>query len=1328
MTNVSMTDWGEGSGAGSASLAGYEYQIDVSVWLALDLVVVSRQTEVLELEPPSQEDLEAELKDTQPGRIVSTVPMKGYTLVVQAKRRGGDAWTPTTLLSLLNHGSDTRKSAAERLKSANVRYLLVTSAGLNGDAKKLGRRRAGSWPKAAAMPKVIAGAFKHKFAGRVAVIANEDDERLRSDIDQLLLEGCRVPASRLEECRAKLREDARARIAGAGGRRWRRAEIEEVIRLNDGYLATDSELDHYVHPTNWADLRSAMRERSAAIIIGTSGTGKTLATKMLYDELRKEIPGLTRKPVLLGPSELQNDSTTRPVIYDIEDPWGRFDFDPESRPWNDLLSKVLAAARPDALVIATSRHDVALESGALGSVKPWVVRLESENYGPAERQRLYRTRIDGLPRHIQPLARSAERTVLEALATPLEIQKFFDAMRVQDPAEFGNAAKLIKDAIAGAHQNSIERTVIEQIEQRGDSASAAVLYGLLAAGGKLTRSVLRDIEDGLADRNVDLGRGVSPLVDFFVAARNLRQGEGGMVTYYHPRVEAGITRTLEKPQHRQVVRRTLRALLDLLVSEDGPGVEWGRGTAARILAVVRDKFGVNPSDVATNGIDGWVNSLLAAGSADFVADLHIAAEAGSTNCNGAELARFLRHRPGPGKAFFAWNPWKRPEHSAEWYRARSENVATKPILDRFIRDVLPRDRTSYPKHLGAELARLADGLTDAFLSAAATAVHFGSISTCDAIAHGALADLHGFEPIVDTAVNVLTPSSSYLAKVEETRLDIVNEVYSDDYADHLSENDDGDTASEFLKAYVERVRVERGWQLVAQHRHADHLRPYWLRTLADPNSDETRDPGEISGAFLAAYKTEEEDDLWAAVARNWDERYRLPLENRVVEGSPHKDVARAALACLVVCAFDLLPAIIARLLEQKDHTRLLLISLDLVALRRRQSSSRADVRKAAEAAIALLPKPFDSLANARQALLNRAKPRLGKKALETLASIAPSPEIRAFRLALDEHIPLPIEDDARWALTSSDDPAVAFDGVEVAIRHVMSAEIKAALGHKFAHVVARALTAVASPMPAPLSAPLLALSAHRASPVLRALVALLGQKPHVDHQMALVVLAGDQWSRHSQNYGADNDEYPIAREAIIALRDVAPLDAEKNDRLFAIAFETSDPSVRWEIFALLAEFGGTTARERLFKLAIEPGTDRIRSSAAYALLPHGVDLDSTLIDRITPDLLLKVYEPVAGVIAGLLGLRGTIEAIRAAAEALAASRKRRGLVLLIAWLLADRNRSLAEQLVAMLPAGHKAGDWALGNDIGEVSDASISDLGDPAVCAELLHYMRFYRD
>lgn len=1320
MAKVSTDEGGAGSGA--ASLAGYEYQVDVSVWLALDLVLVSQLTDELELEPASQEDLEAELADTEPGRLVSRVPMKGYTLVVQAKRRGGDAWTPSTLRTLLKHGSDGRKSAAERLKNPAARYLLVTSAGLNGPAKKLGRRHAGSWPRSAAMPAVISKAFTHSLAGRVAVVANQDDERLLGDIDRLLLEGCRVPKVRLEDCRRKLREDARARIARAGGGHWRRSELEEVIRAHDGYLASAPELEHYVHPTNWADLRTAMADRSAAIIIGTSGTGKTLATKMLYEELRKEVVGLARRPVLLGPTELRNDATPRPVLFDIEDPWGRFDFDPASRPWNDQLSDVLAAARPDAMVIATSRHDVALASGALGSVKRWVVNLEAENYGPAERRTLYRTRIESLPRDLQALARGAERTVLEELATPLEIQKFFDAMRVQDRQGLRNPPGYVQEAIAGAHQNSIESTVIEQIEERKDVAPAAVLYGLLTASGKVTRSVLREIEDALADREVDLGRGVSPLVDFFVAARNLRQSEGGIVTYYHPRVEAGVTRALEKPEHRQVVRRTLRHLLELLVSDDGPGADWGAGASARILAVARERFGVLPGAAAATRIDGWLEARLLEGGSEFEAHIDLAAKAGSQASNGSELARFLRHRPD--KTFGGFDSWGPPGHPETWYAARAADPATREILGTFVRDTLVRDRTYFPDTFADELSRLSDSLTPAFLEAASTAVHYGYISTDDVIAHGALRDLEGFEAVVDTAVEVLTPSEADLVTAAETHLDIVNDVYSDDYAQHLTENDDGYTASEFLKLYVTRVRAERGWRLVAQHRHADALRPYWLRRLADQDSGEVADPDELAGAFQSAYGTPDEDDIWSALVQTWDDRYLRPLEERMLAGSPHRDVEQAALVAVVECAPELLSPILKRLREGGDHERLTSIACGLAVLRHGRSRAGTRHLAAAETAAAGLPRPFDSIGEAKLALLSKRKPRLGKRAIEVLSSIAgPSVETRAFRLALDPHVPLAIETDVRWALAEAEDASMAVDAIEAAIRHGMAAEIEGALSHRYAHVVALALSAIAGPLPAPLPPRLLNLAGHRASPVLLALVRALKEKPHEAHRPALMTLAGDNWSRHSQEYGRDSDDYPIAQAAIEALADVAPLPESDADRLLAIATDSSDPDVRKTGYSLLVRTGGGAAHAKLFALAVEPGRARVRSSAAHSLLPVGSDLEDPLIRLITPQLLDRLYEPVAGVLAVLLGWRGGRDAVLAAAEALATNRKRRALLLLMAWTMNDRDRSAAEEIVAMLPAGLGA-DWALGGEIGEVEDATIADLGDPAVCAEILAYMR----
>src|SRR5882757_8821665 len=80
----------EHGGAVQDGLAVYEYQMDVSVWLALQLIAADKQAHELVLEPATQEDLEGELEDSEPGWATGAVRVKSYRLVVQAKlRRGG---------------------------------------------------------------------------------------------------------------------------------------------------------------------------------------------------------------------------------------------------------------------------------------------------------------------------------------------------------------------------------------------------------------------------------------------------------------------------------------------------------------------------------------------------------------------------------------------------------------------------------------------------------------------------------------------------------------------------------------------------------------------------------------------------------------------------------------------------------------------------------------------------------------------------------------------------------------------------------------------------------------------------------------------------------------------------------------------------------------------------------------------------------------------------------------------------------------------------------------------------------------------------------------
>lgn len=1306
------------AGSGSHSMKGYEYQIDVSVWLALDLVLSSELAKEVVLEPASEEDLEADLAETEPGRVVTTANVEQYRLIVQAKLRSGDAWSVAGVKGLLEHGTN-RTSAASRLADPQSRYLLVTSAGVNGRARGLQVRSAGLWPKAADMASSIEDAMPAGSAGRVAIVGNQDFERLERDIKTLLSEKLRVPHARLEECRLKLRDEARARMVGAGGGRWTRAELQEAIRAHDGYIASSPELEHYIKPTNWAEIKAAMLERNAALIIGQSGTGKTMATLQLYEELQKEIPGLTRVPIKLGPDQIRDDRTPPPVLYDIVDPWGRYDFDPRSRPWNDQLAQHFAHARPQRMVVATSRLDVAKSSGALHTVKRWEVSLEAEHYGVRERQRLYQTRIGDLPRNVQTLAKENQSVVLAELATPLEIQKFFDALAMPADTKKRSDFQLIKDAIQRAHQDSIERTVVDQVEARNDVCAAAVLWGLLKANDKLSLQLLRQIDGALADANDVFANGARPLADFFVAARNLRQSEG-TVSYYHPRVEAGIEQALKRAE--TVTLKSLRLLIETLCSPDGPDEAWGVAASARLLYALDKTPELRPKTSAEvqAKIDAWLIDAVCGGGKEFERNLGLAESVGSSASNVAQVARFLLHRPD--RSFPGLMDWGAPTHPDAWYERMRADTSVRMVVETFVRDVLPHGRHHFGANFVAAIERIAPNLTPAFLDAASTAVHFGYVSSVDAISTGALRDLQGFETIVDLAVAELTPSEAEQQRAAEFSLACKNKEFSEDYAEHFAEDDSGWAAGEFLSSYIDKVRATLGWRHLLEHRHRDHLLPRWLNRLA---GDVPPSVDELKRIYEVTQHKAGEDTLWFVLTKHWVPEFEQDLVDLVTAGHQHPGTRIASLTCLVENAVDRFPSLIGKLIQNGNEARLVEIAVELGDMRHRRDFLQKHREEEAEPWTApSLQSPLNEVSDAAYALEKKLTPVLSSDAQSLVNRItSSSEEVRAFRMRLDAYFPVGSAEDARWLLANSDDEKAAELAIDFAIRRGLAEDVQAGLTHRFADVVAPALTAVATPLPAPLPPSILALAENKGSRVCRTLVDLFDAKPHPDHCAALLRLSKNEWSVRSAYLGEEED-FPIAQAAVKALGKLGALDAATADELYSLAIGTRDSDLRYAIFVLLVNQAEERFQEALMDIALNPGDKWIRRLAAHALWVGHEHIVPSVLQRITPKVLTGKIPPVASRLLLLLASAGEDEAILKAAETLSTSSTRRVLLLLAIRVRREHDQELADRIGRMLPTGSLGVSWALAGGVGKLRDTALDDLGDPACVDQVIQFMR----
>ena len=1312
----------EAGGAGNWSLLGFDYQIDVSVWLALDVMVAAKLASDMVLEHISEEDIEADVEELEPGPVADAVCMRsGYRLIVQAKRRTGNAWTEARYITLLKHGT-RRQSAKARLEAdPAARYLLVTSAALNAPVSKIGVRKAGSWPAPVKVSEKIA-AVGVGLAGRLAVIGSQDDERLVSDIKELLLERFRVPRARWEEALDELRKAAWNRMRGAQGGRWTREEVEAVLAAHEAYVIAGSERDDYVMPTNWGDLEQALSKHHAIMIIGQSGSGKTATAEALWHDRKAAIPDLKRVHITHGPDQLWNDNTQPPVLYDIEDPWGRFKFEPDSRPWNDQLSRAFQSARHDRLFVATSRTDVATSSSAIDSVQRWRMPLDAENYGRAERQRLYRNLLEGLSPELRAFAHEHEHVVLQQLGLPLELRKFFDALPGLDREGIAkNAAAAISTAIEQAHRNSIERTVVDQIEARDAVKAAGIVWALIKPHGRLSADVLRSVEDPLVDADPTLEDKIGAFVNSFITARNLRQGADGSLAYYHGKVEAGIEAALAA--RPQPVRRALRNLVSALLARDEEtGGSWGVDTAADIMRQSQRIADLTPRLARgdQDRVDSYVEGKLDSEGRELDQAVTLAAAIGSPRSNLSEFARWLDHRPD--RSFPGMIHWGRPERDATWNKRIRDDPAVRTMAERFVRTVLPTDHTSFPMTFSSDLVKLVGDLTDAYVDAAKASVFYGFITNDDVIAAGALTDVDRFEEVIDLAVVALTPSDAELEAAERDRLRIYNDEVSEDYADHLADNDDGMTARSYVEAYIERRRADGDWRKVSNHRHIEILRPHWLRLIVrDPVVAPL--PEEIEAAVALAYGTDDEDDMWALVTKNWDERYVGPLLNRMTEGADQSAVRRSALDCFIDHLPDRIGDVFERLSQSGNFLRLAQFASDLAHRASKRGHDAKDRGDAALKFIAELPAPWREVADAETALLDGQSPTLSEEAITAIASIAePTEEIRATRVSLAQHVSIDAAEDVRWTLAHSKDHDAAVAAIDVAIGYAMTEDIEGALQHRFAHVAARALTALAEPLAAPLPSPLLALVERTSSPIRKALLAQLAAKPHADHLPTLLKLTEDDWQRWSPQQN-DDENFPIARDAVLAITNLEAVPTDLLDEFLKRARTTEDLGLMFRMLACVVRHGGEERQRAVVEMSRKGKRVVVGRAAAHALLDQVDNLTEKTAASISDAMVLNLPAMIADYHVWTVGLTASADRIDALADALATSDDRRVFLALLAFARRDRDPDHGTSVAARLPEGHPARAWAMGEDV-KITREMLIDLGDASSVKEAFSWMK----
>lgn len=1210
----------EGATSAHSSLDGYWYQLKVSVLFALDLLVNKQQTDQITLEPASEEDLEAELIG-EPGALTQGLTVKAKKLVVQCKLRNTGPWTIGEVKSLLAHGKQ-RIAAKDLLKNDDVHYLLVTSADLSGVARDLAVKGATQWHRLKPMPATLSKNLPEGANGRVAVWNNLDQEKVEHRIKDSLVDRLRVPQSRVNACIKQLEEGTLVRIRGRKAGVWTRNDVIAIIEAHGGYDGISKDLNQFVPPANWDDLLMQLRKRNAIVLTGPSGTGKTTTAKALIATLREENAGLTHVNIEGGPERLRADTTSGSVIFEIEDPWGRYRAEPDSLPWNDAINGFFASATSDRMFVVTSRSDVMQAANLKTLDQRFKAQLLASHYRTIDRDKLFHLRLLGLPREKQASALKYKTKTIKDLTLPLELDRFFGAAGLgPNPGE--NEATFMLRCIDDARKQSIESALILAIDGQKIWEGAAVLWALLKTKKRLTFSVLDDLEYDLCKNIPKLEDRLSGLASFLVAGGNLHQDKTEF-SCAHPRVEAGLEQAmLRKPK---AASSTLNFLLDALVGlDDYNQTNWGAETATQIVAALfsSEKLMLRVSIPTQQRIDDWLTERLASLESTFGDDLALAGKAGSEGCAVAELARWLDESP-IDKQWFNMTSWKEPKKSKIWYEKQSESPHTHGICDAFITRIVAFRDGPFQGNFHEAIAKLSPNLTTSFQAALSKIIEDGHITNAKTLIDGALVDLDEFETVFAKAAAYCEQQRQSCDR--DSLLALHNGNYDIEAQEYYWEcmGEEGYTAREILCAYIKARRHRGEWQSLANHSFRNGFIWEWIHVVQ--NNAEQPSKEELIALGRASQNSSYEGNFWDLVEKHYDSVILDLLELRLRQGS-ERDKTRTQAASV---ALKHAPHLIETLFSAESHLttqRRLELALDVQSCLDDETSRETGQKLRL---VGLIASAEDTVKEAISLLLGSDDSNVSEPAtlmLSTVPTNAPS----GLNLSVSQALSKCGWDVAeRLKNILSIKHELTEESIELTTKAMQLATtsqnkslIKLGLLHEFARVRIEVMNAVFDASSGPLPLELLKSHSDASSLVRRRLIEMLKARSDAAHIPTLIKLSYDTWTPddHRQETSVS---YPIAEDAIEILREQPSLTDDVYRELIKSLCNSENYNVRLQLLRTMARHGSPDRKKKMIIMAIGEGRPILQEMTSRALFLEADSFHNNNLTLIEDDKIASV--------------------------------------------------------------------------------------------------------
>jgi hypothetical protein len=962
--------------AGNPSYASYSYQIDATVWLGLELMLAKGLTQEFEIEPPSHEDVEASLIDPTNVSLGVSTASAGMRLIVQIKSRTTAPWTSKDLAEVLL-GKQTIakvKAAAKGAVAAKKRgpaprarpvamleadltakYLFVTNeateAGLrpheNTDPDILSFPDPGDLPTHSRNGR--SAAARAALGKRIGLCTELKSEILEARIFKLLDQHGNIPPQNHADCFEAMRKAVSLRLEGQFGGRWTFADLMAIIISHGGGRLAHRRHDQFVPPRSFAGIEQALDNSHAVIIVGPSGTGKTLGADVIAGRLRRRSPSfLEIFPQNAG--EARSALTEHgPLLLHLRDPWGDASPSPEATRWTADLPALFRMAGPAHKFLVTTRNDIFQKSQPSPALASYTIAIEPSDYDDAQRGQIYDNHAADLSGHALALASTHREAFLRNRPRPYQIERFIAAL----PREREDTPRPLYQIVDETGIEAIAAIIRDQILNWGDDgiASAAILWGLLTGDSDFTMPDLRAVLRVLRAQH-HLKPHVEGLIDFLEAGRNLRI-KGETVRLAHPRVAQGLILALARD--RAETEAVLTALADALLTIGAGAPNWASLNAVAILRTVQSLEGVEVvlSEQARRHLD---QALLAR--------LTTSAGRGSTERAFSDLTHFattdnvarrfaatLLTLPPQERGAFSKPSWVPPVLEPKEAADYAADPATPLLLSAFVRGVLPFTQGDYEEDFLEFARRFSDDLGPAFGDAAATLALLerpgDNLST---IIAGAVADGDpGYDAVIDNFIAAEAEANQWLDTAQEDQRRAREHEVDAIQASHIIEEPSERfyNATEGLKITVrQRYRAE-GWGWINGHAHAADI----IRALAGDQRDRRANH---SLDYLRTLLDHADDRglpaIWALIERNWKPELLPNLVKTLARDDISYNEWRKTLAAI---ASDLDKAgtdILGDALPRLSATRRLELVLDL---------DRADARDLANRLVDQLP-PLDS--------------------------------------------------------------------------------------------------------------------------------------------------------------------------------------------------------------------------------------------------------------------------------------------------------------------------------------------------------------------------------